>query len=143
MSPSPAALLAPVFALAFWTFLVLLRLAFVRIRAGLCGQISPGDFRLGESPQVPAPVTLVNRNYMNLLELPVLFYALSLILVAQPALAGPWAPGLQWAYVGLRIAHSVVHQSYNNVLHRLAVFAASNAVLVTLWMLAALRLTLA
>ena len=49
----------------------------------------------------------------------------------------PITQTLAWAYVGLRIAHSVVHLSYNHVIHRLVVFAASNLVLVILWMLAA------
>jgi hypothetical protein len=35
--------------------------------------------------------------------------------------------------VGLRAAHSVVHLTYNNVLHRLAVFAAGNVVLLVIW----------
>ena len=37
----------------------------------------PADFRLGESANVPENIKLVNRNYMNLLELPVLFYVAS------------------------------------------------------------------
>jgi hypothetical protein len=35
--------------------------------------------------------------------------------------------------VGLRIAHSMVHLSYNNVVHRLSLFAASNLVLMVIW----------
>ena len=40
---------------------------------------------------------------------------------------------LAWIYVGLRAAHSVVHLTYNNVVHRLAVYAASALVLALLW----------
>jgi hypothetical protein len=40
---------------------------------------------------------------------------------------------LAWGYVALRAAHSVVHLTYNNVLHRLAVYGASNVVLLVLW----------
>lgn len=40
---------------------------------------------------------------------------------------------LAWLYVALRAAHSVVHLSYNNVYHRLAVYAASTVVLLVLW----------
>ena len=76
---------------------------------------------------------------MNLLELPVLFYVVCLVFYvgAQPTPAAVW---LAWAYVGLRALHSAVHLTYNHVLHRLYVFAASNAVLVALWVLAAARL---
>ena len=38
------------------------------------------------------------------------------------------------------IVHSVIHLSYNHVIHRLLAFALSNFVLVTLWILTALRI---
>lgn len=36
-------------------------------------------------------------------------------------------------YVALRFAHTAVHLTYNNVLHRLIVFATSNLVLIAIW----------
>jgi hypothetical protein len=52
----------------------------------------------------------------------------------------PSAIGLAWAYVALRVLHSAVHLTYNHVIHRLVLFAASNGMLVVLWVLAATRL---
>jgi hypothetical protein len=138
MPPSASALFAPVFVLAFWTFAVLTWVATVRIRAGFCSQVGAGDFRLGESAKVPPHVALANRNYMNLLELPVLFYAVILILAVTQS-ASQATVALSWAYVALRIAHSLVHLTYNNVMHRLAVFGLSNGVLLVLWIMTALR----
>ena len=46
---------------------------------------------------------------------------------------------LAWAYVACRALHSLIHLTYNNVLHRLAAFAASNVVLLVIW----IRLVLA
>jgi hypothetical protein len=66
---------------------------------------------------------------MNLLEIPVLFYVVSIVAFAAH-LADPPAVVLAWTYVGLRVLHSLVHLTYNNVIHRLVVFAASNGVLV-------------
>lgn len=40
---------------------------------------------------------------------------------------------LAWLYVGLRIAHSAIHVTYNRVRHRLVAFALSNVVLVMFW----------
>ena len=132
-------ILYPVFALAALTGLVLLLIPFTRVRAVLRGEIRSADFRLGESAAVPDAVRLPNRNYMNLLELPVLFYVVCLIfyVAAQPTPEAVW---LAWAYVGLRALHSAVHLTYNHVLHRLGLFAASNVVLVMLWIMAATRL---
>lgn len=129
--------LLPVLVLALWTLSVLALLGMARVRAGRAGQLTPDDFRDGESARVPEPVRRINRNYMNLLELPVLFYVVSLWLAAWPAAAPQGALGLQWTYVGLRVVHSLIHVGYNRVMHRFAAFAASNVVLVALWLLTA------
>ena len=42
---------------------------------------------------------------------------------------------LAWAYVALRIVHSLIHLSYNHVLHRFLAFATSNVVLLGIWAL--------
>lgn len=133
-----AAILYPVFALAAWTFLVLMRLAVTRHGS----ELRPSDFVVGESERVPTAARLANRNYQNLLELPVLFYVVCLLLYVGN---GPsrTAVLLAWAYVALRVLHSLVHLSYNNVMHRFAFFALSNACLVALWIAAAMSLGIA
>jgi hypothetical protein len=133
------AILYPVFALASWTGLVLQLIPFVRVRAGLRREIRTDDFKFGESAAVPPAVSIPNRNYMNLLELPVLFYVVCLMLYASAA-ASPNALRLAWAYVFFRIVHSLIHLTYNRVFHRLGAFALSNAVLVVLWVVAAMRI---
>lgn len=127
------AILFPVIALATWTFAVLLFMAFRRCKALFAKQVTPADFRLGESARVPAELCLINRNLMNLLELPVLFYVVVLSLLVTRQVDGIvlW---LAWTYVALRVLHSLVHMGYNHVLHRLVVFAAGNCVLGGLWL---------
>ncbi|MEI9932052.1 MAG: hypothetical protein WDM89_16300 [Rhizomicrobium sp.] len=63
----------PMGALALLTFLVLTLIPIRRFRAGFAGRIVPEDFRLGESANVPSDVSIPNRAYMNLLEMPLLF----------------------------------------------------------------------
>jgi hypothetical protein len=122
----------PVAALVAWTFAVLLLIPFERVRAVMRKQVLADDFKFGESSKVPPRVGLPNRNYMNLLEIPVLFYVACIVLYVVQAVE-PTALALAWIYVGLRIAHSMVHLSYNNVVHRLSLFAASNLVLMVIW----------
>lgn len=129
----------PAIALVAWTFAVLLCIPVARIRAVLRGRVRAEDFKLGESAAVPSDVRVFNRNYMNLLELPVLFYAASLSVCLMGG-ASALQLGLAWAYVGLRVLHSLIHLSYNHVIHRLLAFALSNAVLLALWVLLALQL---
>lgn len=138
MIATPGTLLLPMTALIGWTLLVLLLIPIRRLRAGFAGELAPEDFRYGESARVPGEVSIPNRAWMNLLEAPVLFYALCLAGVAAQAV-DDLALTLAWSYVGLRIVHSLIHLTYNHVVHRLLVFAASNVVLTVMW----IRLTLA
>jgi hypothetical protein len=127
-----SAIFYPVAALVGLTFAVLLVIPVARFRAAFRGEVRAKDFRYGESANVPGRVALPNRNLMNLLELPLLFYVVCIALYVTGTVDG-LALGLAWAYVGLRAAHSAVQLSYNNVFHRLAVFAASNVVLLAIW----------
>ena len=133
---SNPAILQPVFALAMLTGLVLLLIPIARIRAVQRRQIGLGDFKLGESAAVPERVCIPNRNYMNLLELPLLFYVVCLLIYATGSTT-PTMLQVAWAYVALRVVHSAIHLSYNHVFHRFLAFALSNVVLVVLWTLAA------
>ena len=128
-----SAIFFPVAALVALTFAVLLIIPYARFRAAFRGEVKAKDFRYGESANVPGPVALPNRNLMNLLELPLLFYVVCIALYVTRTVDG-LAITLAWTYVGLRAAHSAVHLTYNNVFHRLAVFAASNVVLLVIWM---------
>lgn len=136
---SDPAILYPMFGLATWTAAVLLLIPAARLRAASRGEVSAADFRVGESGAVPHKVSIPNRNYMNLLEAPVLFYVVCLIFYVS-ATSSANAIYLAWAYVALRIIHSAIHLTYNNVLQRLTAFGASNAVLIALWVLAGLGL---
>jgi hypothetical protein len=73
-----------------------------------------------------------SNNLKNLFELPVLFYVavlLSLVLMIQDTLLVQ----LAWGFVVLRIIHSLIHCSYNNVNHRFAAYALSCLFLLFLW----------
>jgi hypothetical protein len=124
---------APMGALIGLTFLVLLLIPIKRFRAGFAGEITGEDFRFGESARVPGHVSIPNRNYMNLLELPMLFYALCLSLFVTQTVTA-LELNLAWLYVGLRVAHSAVHLTLNHIFTRLTIFAVSNVVLGVAWM---------
>jgi hypothetical protein len=128
-------ILFPIAPLALLTFLVPMLVPIRRFRAAFAGQVDAGDFRYGESPRVPGAVSIPNRNYMNLLELPVLFYIVCVLNYITSPTVSTATLVLAWAYVGFRALHSLVHLSYNNVMHRLTLFAASNAVLAALWIM--------
>jgi hypothetical protein len=76
--------------------------------------------------------TQAAENFRNLFEVPVLFYLLCVAL----ALNGGSTPGFvagAWAYVALRALHSLVHVTYNRVVHRFLVYVASTLLLFGMW----------
>lgn len=132
------AILYPVFALALWTCVVLLKIPIMRFRSALRRETNAGDYRYGESTAMPPYVSLPNRNYMTLLEIPLLFYV-GCLLIYVTGITSPTMLALAWAYVAAHVAHSLIHLGYNNVMHRLAAFALSNLLLIALWVLAAVQ----
>ena len=122
----------PVCVLALWTGAVLTMTGLRRILAVRAGRITSDAFRLGESPDVPAYVSLPNRNLMNLLEMPVLFYVVCIAVFVTHRVT-PGVTILAWIYVGLRLAHSAIHLTANLIGARLLAFALSNLVLLFMW----------
>jgi hypothetical protein len=118
--------------LALWTGAMVFMVGFSRIRAARAGRVRRGAFRLGESADVPADVTVWNRNLMNLLEMPLLFYVVSIAFYVTHQVTSKMVT-LAWIYLALRLAHSLVHVTSNRVLLRLSAYAASNIVLLWLW----------
>lgn len=125
-------ILQPVGALGILTFAVLLVIPARRFAAARRGLVRSADFKFGESANVPGEVSIPNRNYMNLLELPILFYVAALM-YDSAGKVDTWVLVMAWAYVALRAVHSGIHLTYNNVQHRLAAFTASNIVLLAIW----------
>jgi hypothetical protein len=86
--------------------------------------------------QLPASVRRKADNYNNLLEQPTIFYAVALTLAFLNAGSG-LNTGLAWAYVALRIAHSLVQALVNKVIIRFALFGAASLVLLIMTIRAA------
>ncbi|MET0204667.1 MAG: MAPEG family protein [Casimicrobiaceae bacterium] len=71
-------------------------------------------------------------NFRNLFETPLLFVAAVLTIYAAALTSLPYVV-LAWLYVAARVVHSVIHCTYNKVMHRLFAFLASLLVLWTMW----------
>jgi hypothetical protein len=78
-------------------------------------------------------------NFRNLFEVPVLFYVLCISLAVTQLVTLPdiWAA---WGFVALRAAHSLVHLTYNRVMHRFMVYAASTVLVFIMWLSFGVRL---
>lgn len=71
-------------------------------------------------------------NFRNLFEVPVLFYAVCLAL-AVTELVTPAQLALAWLFVISRVTHSVIHVTYNLVMHRFAVHALGTLAVFAMW----------
>jgi hypothetical protein len=125
-------ILWPMAAMAALTFVILSLIPMFRVGDASAGRVSSHDFRMGESDRVPEQTKLYNRNYMNLLELPVLFYVIGLILFSDDSLTLTELV-LAWAFVIFRGLHSVVHLTLNRVTLRLSLFSGAAFSLIALW----------
>lgn len=126
-------ILQPAAVLALLTLTVLLMLPIRVFKAQFAKKVSlQDDFKYGVSADAPAEISVLNRNYINLLEAPILFYVASLLIFVTHK-ADTTFLYLAWTYVGLRILHSTIHLTYNRVLHRGLIFGASVSVLAVIW----------
>lgn len=93
-------------------------------------------------PRLWAQTTLkdcrASDNLMNLFEMPVLFYALCAVAIGTHVVTVNFVRAA-WVYVALRAAHSAIHCTYNEVMHRFIVYAISCLWLFGMWGAAALR----
>ena len=135
-----APLLAPVIALVLWSFVIWGWMYATRIPAILkMKMVFDSNAPRGEQMNLlPANVRWKADNYNHLMEQPTLFYAIGIVL----ALIDPSElnAALAWAYVGVRVAHSVWQSLANIIQVRFALFSISALLLIALTVRAALAL---
>jgi hypothetical protein len=131
-SPLTGSLLTPMLALVVWTLVMWVWMYATRIPAIQKAGIDPANAREPSAlDALPLSVRQVAYNYNHLMEQPTIFYAL----VAYTYLAGQQDGiniALAWAYVALRVAHSLVQATANVVLVRFTIFAVSTLALAAL-----------
>lgn len=132
-------ILQPVIALALWSMVMWAWLYATRLPAMMRARTKldptlPRDVMLGG---LPPRVRWKADNYNHLMEQPTLFYAIALTLALLEQ-GGGLNLGLAWAYVVLRVIHSLIQALINVIVLRFAVFMAASGVLVVLVVRAAM-----
>jgi hypothetical protein len=125
-------ILTPMLALILWTFVLWFWLYATRIPAMRAARIDPAKIkRKDDLDPLPLRVKQVADNYNHLHEQPTVFYAL----IVYSQLAGVH-DGLNivlaWAYVGIRVIHSLVQCTSNFVPVRFSIFALGSLVLMAI-----------
>jgi len=131
-------ILFPVFAQVALTLGISIWLARSRFAAVKRGDLSPRYFAINRGGEVPEYLAKVNNNYNNLLELPILFYLVTVLLYVTDRVE-PVQIILAWVFVASRYFHSYIHTTYNNVRHRLRSFMVGVIALIAMWCLFFIR----
>ena len=129
-------ILAPAAVLVLWSLIILTWMAATRLpamsKAGIDLKTAPpGGRGIDLEPVLPAKLNWISHNYTHLMEQPTLFYAVVGIL-ALAGQGGGINTMLAWAYVGLRILHSIWQALVNVTSIRFALFLASTICLLIL-----------
>lgn len=129
------AILGPVATLALWSMIIWVWMYATRIPAMSKAKIDPknlvGTTGRGLDDVLPAEVQWKAHNYNHLMEQPTVFYAVALAL-AVGGMGGGVNAQIAWAYVALRIIHSLIQVTVNRVMWRFAVFALASLALLAL-----------
>lgn len=119
--------------------LVALRMLYVRVTEMRTRRIHPQQVATSKTQALKFESVQAADNYRNLFEMPVLFYAVCVLLVVLNKADSTFVT-LAWLFVALRYAHSAIHCSYNNVNHRFLAFGTSTVLVWAMWARLALQL---
>jgi hypothetical protein len=125
-------ILQPVVALGLWTAVMMVWMYATRIPA--IGTTEIPDDKMGHPAGMqllPSEVRRIADNYNHLFEQPTLFYAIALT-IAVAGHVDTWAVNLAWAFVAIRIVHSLLQATVNIVMLRFAIFMVSWLVLIAM-----------
>jgi hypothetical protein len=126
-------MLYAMFVLVILTMVIMVLTARVRIESVQSGTVPQSYYSLMEGHDIPDFVAKTTRNFNNLFEVPTLFYAGGAVYLALDQ-AGQLPIISAWIFVAARVMHSIIHLSYNNVLHRLVIFAIGNLSVLVMWL---------
>jgi hypothetical protein len=137
-------ILLPMLAMMLLTFVVWVYMYVLRIGHIVRQRIHPQKLTTPDKvgALIPEPVSYPAYNFRNLLELPVLFYVLCLLLFVT-GIADAWDLLAAWIFVALRVIHSVIHCTVNIVKYRFYMYFASALVLWAMLGRVILRIALA
>lgn len=129
-------ILLPIVALVAWTLLIMIWMVVTRFAAmrrkgiSLKGRVG-GRGGVALEGVVEDDVMWKAHNYMHLVEQPTLFYAIALTLALGHA-GGGYSAILAWAYVILRVVHSLVQTTVNIVTYRFILWVLASLALIGL-----------
>ncbi len=129
----PSPFYMPLFALAALIGCIWLLAVFQRVQEIANRRIHPQTLINAQTSASILKNVAAMDNFNNLMQLPLLFALLCLLLAQQQVQSSVLLAGA-WLYVALRVSHSVIQVNYKRVMHRFAVWLASSVLLWAMWL---------
>ena len=134
------AILMPMFAQVALTFVLLFWMGFLRLQALRSGAVKAEQIALRE-PHWPLRVLQIGNAFHNQLELPVLFYVVTLLALITETLDVTLYV-LSWMFVLARYLHAYIHVTSNRLDRRTGVFGVGAIALLLMWVIVIARILL-
>ena len=114
--------------LSVWVYMFIQRVGYAR-----GNNIDIEEFKTPGDVQalIPGDSSSASNNFKNMFELPVIFYAVCLYLTVTLQVDSLYV-NCAWAFLALRVVHSLIHCSYNRVAHRFGAYLLSG---IALWVM--------
>ena len=111
--------------ISVWAYMYYLRLSYL-----MRNKVNPQDISTTNEllEIIPEKVNLPAENLSNLFELPIIFYAACMYLYVTSSVDATYL-FFAYLFLVLRVIHSVIHCTYNKVMHRFVSYLGSSIVL--------------
>lgn len=127
-------LVSPMFALVFLTFFTGLILFVRRVSAAKNKQLDPKRFKTFSIQEAPAHVLQAERHFINLFEVPVLFYIACVVIIALN-IESKELLYLAWSFVAFRYIHAGIHLWPNKLYPRMVSFFLGFITVLAMWVM--------
>ena len=132
--------LLPLFVQVILTFVLYCWMAYYRVSSIRTGAVHPRDVALRQPNWPPRVLQIANAAH-NQLELPLLFYVLT-ILSIMTRHADILFVVLSWIFVLSRLGHAYIHVTSNRITRRGGIFGIGLLVLMVMWLIFIVRILL-
>jgi hypothetical protein len=122
----------PAFTLVLLTLAVGILMFYRRAKAVFSNQLRLQRFKTLSIADAPEDVLKAERHFINLFEVPVLFYSACVIAAFMP-LRAPGGIFVAWTFVALRFIQACIHVWPNKLIFRMTAFLTGFATVVVFW----------
>lgn len=123
----------PLIAMFVLTCLIGIWMVKLRFKAVREDGLNPGYFLTNRGAKLPDYLAKVSNHYVNLFELPVLFYVVCIVIYAGNKVDASYIV-LACLFVIIRYIHAYIHTTYNHLRHRRNTFLCGLILLAIIWL---------